>query len=240
MVGSQDFPRKFVDVSSRKNVTEPGDLWIIGKHRLICGDSTSKQDIDNLFDDKKCDLLFSSPPYDNQRAYTVGSFNWTELMCGMTKCIPYNGHTQILINLGVIHSDGQWQPYWEEWLDWVRTPDGGSWRRFGLYIWDQGNSLPGDWNGRLAPCFEFVFHLNHATRKANKIIPNSTAGKIVPLGTRGGLRKKNGIDADKWWDAGKPRQDFRIPDSIIRVVREHTSGIQREHPAVFPVRFLSL
>jgi len=43
-------------------------------------------------------------------------------------------------------------------------------RRFAWQVWDQGPGLPGDWNGRLAPSFEFVFHFNRTARQANKII----------------------------------------------------------------------
>lgn len=224
-------------MNEKKTVTEQNDVWVLGNHRLICGDCTSKEVVDKLFRKDKCDLLFTSPPYDNQRVYKVGSIKWTDLMKGMTEVIPSNENTQVLINLGLIHRNYEWQPYWQEWLDWIRTPEGGSWRRFGWYIWDQGSGLPGDWNGRLAPCFEFVFHFNHNPRTPNKIIPCVSAGKAVPLDKRGGLRQKSGTDAAHWTHAGKPVQDMRIPDALIRVQREATSGIQREHPAVFPIKF---
>ncbi len=80
---------------------------------------------------------------------------------------------QALVNLGLIHRENEWQPYWEAWLEWMRAH---GWRRFGLYTWDQGPGLPGDWNGRLAPAFELVFHFNRTARQANKIIPCKWAG----------------------------------------------------------------
>ncbi|MEH7830484.1 hypothetical protein [Gemmobacter denitrificans] len=40
------------------------------------------------------------------------------------------------------------------------------WRRFGWYVWDQGPGLPGDWDGRLAPSHEFIFHFNRQPRNA--------------------------------------------------------------------------
>jgi DNA modification methylase len=43
--------------------TKPGDLWILGKHRLLCGDSTRAEDVDRLMDGMKADLCFTSPPY---------------------------------------------------------------------------------------------------------------------------------------------------------------------------------
>lgn len=40
-----------------------GDVWTIGNHRLMCGDSTKKDDVDCLVDGKKADMVFADPPY---------------------------------------------------------------------------------------------------------------------------------------------------------------------------------
>lgn len=44
-------------------ITKPGDIWILGRHRLMCGDSTSVDAVDKLMQGKKADLTFTSPPY---------------------------------------------------------------------------------------------------------------------------------------------------------------------------------
>lgn len=46
---------------------QSGDVWEIGEHRLMCGDSTSTNDIDTLRQNKNADACFTSPPYFNQR-----------------------------------------------------------------------------------------------------------------------------------------------------------------------------
>jgi DNA modification methylase len=43
--------------------TRLGDVWILGKHRLMCGDSTSIDAVDKLMDGQKVDVLFTDPPY---------------------------------------------------------------------------------------------------------------------------------------------------------------------------------
>lgn len=40
-----------------------GDIWVLGEHRLMCGDSTSREDIQALMDGEICDLWLTDPPY---------------------------------------------------------------------------------------------------------------------------------------------------------------------------------
>ena len=51
--------------------TKLGDLWILGEHRLLCGDSTSIDDVDKLMDGQLADMLLTDPPYNV--AYEGGS-----------------------------------------------------------------------------------------------------------------------------------------------------------------------
>jgi len=44
-------------------ITKPGDIWILGKHRLMCGDSTSVDAVDRLMNGDKADMVFTDPPY---------------------------------------------------------------------------------------------------------------------------------------------------------------------------------
>ena len=44
-------------------ITKPGDLWLLGQHRLLCGDSTKKQDVARLMNGEKADMVFTDPPY---------------------------------------------------------------------------------------------------------------------------------------------------------------------------------
>jgi DNA modification methylase len=43
--------------------TKPGDLWVLGDHRLVCGDATSADDVARLMGDATADLLLTDPPY---------------------------------------------------------------------------------------------------------------------------------------------------------------------------------
>ncbi|MCZ6787940.1 MAG: chromosome partitioning protein ParB, partial [Planctomycetota bacterium] len=44
-------------------VTKPGDLWILGDHRLLCGDSSNPADVDRLLDGASIHLVNTDPPY---------------------------------------------------------------------------------------------------------------------------------------------------------------------------------
>jgi len=44
-------------------ITQPGDLWILGDHRLLCGDSSKPEDVDRLLDGNVIHLVNTDPPY---------------------------------------------------------------------------------------------------------------------------------------------------------------------------------
>lgn len=44
-------------------ITKPGDLWILGDHRLLCGDSTNLKFVENLMHKEKASAVLSDPPY---------------------------------------------------------------------------------------------------------------------------------------------------------------------------------
>ncbi|HKD00663.1 MAG TPA: DNA methyltransferase, partial [Methylomirabilota bacterium] len=44
-------------------VTRPGDLWLLGEHRLLCGDATSETDVRRLLAEDRASLVMTDPPY---------------------------------------------------------------------------------------------------------------------------------------------------------------------------------
>ena len=44
-------------------ISKLGDIWLLGKHRLMCGDSTSQSDVDLLMDLNQADMVFTDPPW---------------------------------------------------------------------------------------------------------------------------------------------------------------------------------
>ena len=54
-------------------VTQPGDLWILGNHRLLCGDSSKPEDLDRLLGGKTIQLVNTDPPYNVRLMYSVAA-----------------------------------------------------------------------------------------------------------------------------------------------------------------------
>ena len=52
-----------------ESITKQGDLWILGEHRLLCGDATKKEDVERLMDGQKADMVFTDPPYNVGKDY---------------------------------------------------------------------------------------------------------------------------------------------------------------------------
>ena len=44
-------------------ISQEGDIWILGEHKLLCGDSTREDDFALLMQDERADLVFTDPPY---------------------------------------------------------------------------------------------------------------------------------------------------------------------------------
>lgn len=199
---------------------------IIGDAAVYCGDSTKLLPRSS----QKVDLVITSPPYATQRDYGQSVENWDQLMQETFRSIPASDDCQILVNLGLVYRDFECVPYWNHWIDFMREL---GWRLAGWYVWDQGDGLPGNWRGRLAPSFEFVFHFNKQSKTLNKWKPCKRAGETNPLTS---MRKPHG-KVQPYRHAEQSIQDFKIADSVIRTYRQMArNGPENEHPAVYPVK----
>ena len=169
----------------------------------------------------KVDVVFTSPPYSKQRDYEgTDGFDWSDAPQLLDR-MYVSDDTQIFMNCGLVHKDGAVSFYWDK-LFAHEAP-------FGWYVWDQGFALPGNWNGRLGPRHEFIFHFTRKPRQPHKTKPSKTVGRKL---SNTGLTRKDGT-SQKLSHAGQQVNTHKIPDSVIDVTREMRRDY--DHPARFPV-----
>src|SRR5262245_53608300 len=58
-----DIPEDEVPEPPDDPITRPGDLWVLGNHRLLCADSSKPEDVDRLLDGAQVHLVNTDPPY---------------------------------------------------------------------------------------------------------------------------------------------------------------------------------
>ena len=83
--------------------TKPGDVWRIGRHRLVCGDSTNSRTVFSLLDGKKADLVFTDPPYGMKKeadGVANDNLNYDDLLEFNKKWIP--------ITFDALKENGSW------------------------------------------------------------------------------------------------------------------------------------
>lgn len=177
------------------------------------------------------DCVVTSPPYGQQRNYGLGQFNWRQTVCHALSLVQ-GPDAQILVNLGLIHEDGRVNRYWDALIS---EMDDHGWRLFGWYVWDKLDGMAGDWQGRLAPAHEWVFHFNKVARAPNKCWWAKWRGIDTTSGNTG-LRRADG-SMGGWSQVGKVVQQLKVPDSVLRVYPERSNEWRSgddAHPAIYP------
>lgn len=93
---TEDIPHAVEDEPPEVDETaEPiaklGDIWQLGRHRLVCGDSTDKATVELLMDGKKADMVFTDPPYGMKKeadGVLNDNLNYDDLLEFNKKWIP--------------------------------------------------------------------------------------------------------------------------------------------------------
>jgi hypothetical protein len=163
-------------------ITKPGDLWILGDHRLLCGDSTKAEDVGRLMAGAKADLCFTSPPYGLGKSVAL-SGNKKMAASGN----PYDDHEDNpaewagLMSAWFAASDTAvsdvWvvnvQPLAGNKRDLVRFIADNAGRLVDVATWDKGHAAPQMAAGVMASRYEWMI-IFAASNGASRAVPLSS------------------------------------------------------------------
>jgi site-specific DNA-methyltransferase (adenine-specific) len=70
ILGDEGVDENHVPTPSEEPLTQIGDIWQLGEHRLLCGDSRKAEEVRIVVGDREVDCVLAGPPYFNQRSYS--------------------------------------------------------------------------------------------------------------------------------------------------------------------------
>ena len=146
-------------------VTKPGDIYRLGRHRLMCGDSTDPAVIDRLMDGVKADMVFTDPPYgynyqSNMRTKTE-KFDVLENDDKILDFFPnllgrVKGFVMICTTWKVLD---KWLPLFKQYFDLSN-----------MIIWDKGGGGIGDLKHTFSTDYEVILCANNGEEIREKRI----------------------------------------------------------------------
>lgn len=204
--------------------TKLGDIYQLGNHRLMCGDSTSIDAVEKLMDGHKAQFCFTSPPYADQREYNGGKQLSTEHLATFIRTA--SGFCNFFaVNLGLSRKDGEINQYWDDYI--VEAKNCGlkllSWN-----IWNRegmGGSI-GNMTAMFPIEHEWIFVFGSDIKDINRTRDNKHGGESG----KSTIRQKDGETTPNSWAINKKGK-------IGTVFTCDFARGKKEHPAMFPVEF---
>jgi DNA modification methylase len=244
-------------------VTMPGDVWLIGNNRLICGDCRDQAVVEKLMACASANVAITSPPYATQREYDPTSgfkpvppdeyVEWFRAVAaGIESVLAPDG--SYLLNIKAHADEGERNLYVMDLVLAHRRTWG--WRFVDEFCWRKtDNGVPGGWGNRFKNAWEPVFHfcrqpqikfraeaVSHESEDCFDYSPdnpksNSGSG-LLGTGARGAA-----ADGGKNQDAWQRSRNSLSDDSEGRhpglarpsnVIECKTESSQGSHSAPFP------
>jgi DNA modification methylase len=205
-------------------ITKPGDVYLLGEHRLLCGDATSQQDVQTLMAGKNAEFCFTSPPYLDVRDYGGADLSVEKLKKFISVASIYCDF--FAVNLGIIRKDGNVVRYWDEYIKEAESVELklSSWN-----IWSK--SKMGGSIGNMTAMFpiehEWILIFGGNKERVKRTKPNKTAGLHTGISNR----QKDGTTQKV---SPKMVKEFGRIGSVYESC--YQTG-EKDHPAVFPVAF---
>ena len=232
-------------------VARADDIWLVGTHRLACGDCRDRDVVHRLFDGARANLVITSPPYATQREYDPQSgftpvrpeeySMWFRTAAeNIAAVLAPNG--SYFLNIKPHADDGERNLYVMDLVLAHKRQWG--WRFVDEFCWRKtDNGVPGGWCNRFKNAWEPVYHfcrqaeikfrptaVGHVSEDCFDYSPNnpkSTSGSgLLGTGARGSAAGKPGTEDSAGRFTGIAR-----PSNVIEVKSESSQG---SHSAPFP------
>ena len=125
---------------------KPGDLWILGNHRLLCGDSTNVQHVERLMGCEKADMVFTDPPYNHASEEKLVSQSVSQAMKKLSESewdknfsfLDVAGSIEVLLaENATVYVCTSWHLAGEIW-EWMKKRSNYS----GYCVWHKPNPMP--------------------------------------------------------------------------------------------------
>ncbi len=206
-----------------------GDLYQLGEHRLLCGDSTDEADIARLMDGHKARMLFTSPPYSDMREYEGGKdLSVDNLVRFISAYRPYTDYQ--CVNLGIQRRNHDIVEYWD---DYIKTARNSGYKMLAWNVWDKGEAGSiGNQSAFFPLRHEWVFVFGTEFYEINTTVKKKE-GSIVHGKVIHSNRQKTGeLKLTTKGDMSKP---FKQMESVLQLTPVKQRDLQSLHPASFPV-----
>ena len=162
-------------------VSKLGDVWLLGKHRVMCGDSTSVDAVDKLMDGGRASFCFTSPPYNLGKSVALrngarkgldSAYNdfqddgqWPELMRGFLNISLMKSDVSC-VNVQMLSGNK---------FDLLKLFGEYSQRTIDIGVWAKTNPPPAMADGVMTSAFEFMWFLSSDNEPNRRIKTSSFA-----------------------------------------------------------------